>query len=344
MERLCKALSEQYGRVVDGPLSLRQVSAHEVASRNYFVSVGADVRFVLKVETLGSHAELKVRLAKLRLQAQLATRHKLIPVLIPAKGGNVAVVQGNRLLSLSDFRDGHDYPGTRAAFVDAACGLAELHRLLRDTRARFPLSPLYKNLDDMECEIAVESLRRIESSNTFAAKLRPFVEDGLRDCYRDLKAQTARHSLPRQLVHFDFHPANAIFQGNRLAAILDLDSILYDFRMQAVAFACSRHVQHRSPWPFLAAYRRIDALSADEIRCYPMFVRQEAIRSINWLLRVNALQGNNVWWDQLTKHFVSIRRSQSLESQFQISDEDLLARLAQADAIPAPPSFRAKAA
>lgn len=182
--------------------------------------------------------------------------------------------QGNELFRLIEFREGQPWPG---GGVEAARALAQLHLALRDVPGELPFSERYAPLPQ-------------------AAKHRP----ELPGWYREIEALEALPELPRGWVHHDCHPGNVLFSGGRVTAILDMDSLGTDFRMQAVAFAASRFGDAGS---FLAAYREIDPLTATEVKSYQGFVRREAVRRINWILR----EGGEAWRGDLEKHLAVLR-------------------------------------
>ena len=182
--------------------------------------------------------------------------------------------KGNELFRLIEFREGRPWPG---GGVEAARALAQLHLALRDVPGELPFSERYAPLPQ-------------------AAKQRP----ELPRWYREIEALETLSELPRGWVHHDCHPGNVLFSGGRVTAILDMDSLGTDFRMQAVAFAASRFGDAGS---FLAAYREIDPLTATEVKSYQGFVRREAVRRINWILR----EGGEAWRGDLEKHLAVLR-------------------------------------
>jgi len=182
--------------------------------------------------------------------------------------------QGNELFRLIEFREGQPWPG---GGVEAARALAQLHLALRDVPGELPFSERYAPLRQ-----AAQFMRELPG------------------WYREIEALEALPELPRGWIHHDYHPDNVLFSGGRVTAILDMDSLITDFRMQAVAFAASRF---GDAGRFLAAYREIDPLTATEVKSYAGFVRREAVRRISWILR----EGGNAWRGDLEKHLAVLR-------------------------------------
>jgi hypothetical protein len=184
--------------------------------------------------------------------------------------------QGSELFRLIEFREGQHWPG---GGVEAARALAQLHLALRDVPGELPFSERYAPLPQ-------------------AAKQRP----ELPGWYREIEALEALPELPRGWIHHDYHPDNVLFSGGRVTAILDMDSLITDFRMQAVAFGASRFGDAAG---FIEAYAAIDPLTATELRSHAAFVRREAVRRINWILR----EGGNAWRGDLEKHLAVLREA-----------------------------------
>jgi Ser/Thr protein kinase RdoA (MazF antagonist) len=124
--------------------------------------------------------------------------------------------------------------------------------------------------------------------------------------------------LPIDWVHRDFHPGNTLFANGRITAILDLDSLATDCRMQAVAFAASRFAGYDAKriWAFLAAYHAVDPLIAGELRLVPDFIRREAVRRLNWIIRVNVLLGQDLWRGDLEKQAGYLTQANKLDKAF----------------------------
>jgi len=329
MDGLIALLKDTYCHVIREPVLLSQVCAHEVNSKNYYVRCGGGSapKFVLKEERLANPSALGERLERLELHAQLTAGRALVPALVPTANGRTAVTDGNCVFSMTKYCAGTTFPGTPTAVTEAGHALANLHRDLADRTLSARRRALIDDLSEDEGRETKERLRATRNTIGFFAELRTFVDTDLERCRDDLAKIEGDVSLPRQLVHWDFHPSNALFEEEQVVAILDLDSLSFDFRMQAVAFAAARFCGRPNPWPFLLAYHGADPVTPGEIRWYPEFVQREAVRRINWLIRVNVLLGKDLWRSELTKHIRHIRESRSLRPQFNLQDPELMDRL-----------------
>jgi len=258
-------LRTRFSHACPGTFSLEPVAAAEVNSRNWIVRLGGEPRFVLKRGPFQRIVEF---------YGELSRRTPLLPPLV------AYAVERNELFRLLEFRDGHAFPGGDAALAGAARALAQLHLALREAPGSLPYSERYL------------PLRQEEISGPLAGELPRW--------YREVEALEALPDLPRGWIHHDYHPANVLFRGDRVVAILDMDSLGTDFRMQAGAFAASRFGNARG---FLAAYDAVDPLTETEKRNYTGFVRREAVRRINWILR----EGGDAWRRDLDRHVAALQ-------------------------------------
>lgn len=329
-------LRHWYRHVADEPLFVDQVSAREINSRNYLVRCGAPSttpRFVLKEEVIQDEEALGLRLRKIRVHNQCSPNIEILPTLVETDDGTPWVLSGNLLYTLTEFCAGNAYRASSRAVAEAARGLARLHRLLRSTAESLPRASLYEDLSPSEIEVVIKKLHEESECSRFAEEVEVLIRGDLQTYYEEFHSALVdeehpeEDNLPRELTHYDFHPANAVFRGDRLAAILDLDSIATDFRMQAVSFSCSRFAETWGIWHFLGAYNQVDPLTVDEIRLYPLFVRREAVRRINWIIRVNILEGRDLWRGELDKHLKSIQQTQQSNMEFNQSDAEILMKM-----------------
>jgi Ser/Thr protein kinase RdoA (MazF antagonist) len=258
-------LREHYARSCP-QFELAAADGAGINSRNWIVSVDGKPRFVLKHGPCGQVTRLYVDFARLC---------PLLPPLVASDQG-AACVQGEwRLL---EYRPGQNQPDAAAA----GRALATLQRAIRKVPGEIRPSGNYDYLAGKELERALERCPELPC------------------WYAEIRDLESTPGLPRGWVHHDYHPANVLFDGNEVSAILDMDSIVTDFRMQAVAFAASRFGDAER---FTAAYQAEDALTKVEISKKDLFVKREAVRRINWILR----DPSGKWDKDLAKHLEVLR-------------------------------------
>lgn len=314
-------LCSNYAYLLEGDYNTRLLPGNHVNSRNYGVSAlseGDSYSFVLKEEKVTDARRYEEKTAKLHFYKRLCPKSELLPGIMETEKGDVFVFKDDRLYSLHEFRQGNPYNSTKQSIVNAAKGLARLHKLLGRSKGAFQRPRCYRSLSECEIEKSIHKVTEKRNKSSFEVRILEFLRGPLREHYEDISGSIGGLGLPGTLVHFDFHPGNAIFCGNRLEAILDYDSLMNEFRMQAVAFAASRFCAPFNPWPFLAAYSEVDPLQRKELVLYPLFVRREAIKRINYLIRLNVLKQRDLWQGELSKHLFWIEKSRQLESQIDV--------------------------
>jgi len=326
-------LRTHYAQRCQGELFLEAAHGGGINSQNYLVRTGDPAsmpKFVLKVETLGeSTAGWAEQVA---FHQQVAECVSLVPPLISTDDKQTGFVADGKLWRLLEFRGGDIFSGTREELINAARGLALLQKNIRHLPGAKSISPLYDHFTEVEIEEILKILKDPAWKNTFGIKAGYQVQVTMPP--RLIQMIDENKDLMRGWVHRDFHPGNALFSGGKLTAILDLDSLATDFRMQAVTFAASRFAGNDIPrlWTFLGAYHTVDPLTAAELKLVPDFIRREAARRLNWIIRVNVLQGQNLWREDLDKQVNIIQRSQELHDVFAPSETELLKTINQAAA------------
>ena len=262
------AIGQHFRQALQGKFDL-EPAGKAVNSSNWFVHTGGERRYLLKHAAPSSVTDFYAAFCK---------RTPLLPALVGAAGA----------WRLLEYRAGGPFPGTSAARVAAARALAQLHLALRSEPGSAPFSQRYLPLSPREMEAA-----RAQE---------PAVVAKVPQWTAELAALEATPGLPRGWVHHDFHPGNVLFDNDRVTAILDMDSLGTDYRMQAVAFAASRFGDADA---FVAGYDELDRLGHAEKHRRAAFVRREALRRVNWILR-EAIAGGAAWRGDLQKHLAAL--------------------------------------
>jgi Ser/Thr protein kinase RdoA (MazF antagonist) len=321
-------LRQHYSRCRQEKLTVRPVNAAEINSRNWLVHLNdeATPRFILKKKISHDPSLPEHWRSSLREYVQAAQETDLLPKLLTADHGELFVSDGDTFIRLFEYRDGGAFPETRAALRAAGSALAQVHLAIRSCSFA-ETSNLYHNLSAAEMAAALKSARDDWGDVEFGRTTIQWLTQQAPALYAEIDSIESRADLPQQAVHHDFTPHNSLFEGDRVVAVLDPDSLVIDFQMQAVAFAASRFSPGQPSWDFLAGYHAVLPLSAPELRLFTAFVRREAVRRINWILRTNLLQGRDCWRVDVPKHLRNIERARAWDSEFALSDDALLKKL-----------------
>jgi Ser/Thr protein kinase RdoA (MazF antagonist) len=254
-------------------------------SRNWFVLVRGERRFVLKSGEPG---------AAVAHYPALRERCPLLPELLPALDAQLCVRDRGDAWRLLGYLGGeHRAPG-EAPVEAAALALAGVHVAMRQVPGSAQAGSRYLPLDELEL--------------AEAARVAPELAGELGAWQEEVRALEGGGGQLRAWVHRDFHPGNVLFEADRVTAVLDMDAIGTDLRMQAAAFGASRFGAGNPDREarFLDAYASVDPLGPAERPRYRAFVRREAIRRLNWILR-ERMAGGRAWQSDLARHLAVLR-------------------------------------
>jgi homoserine kinase type II len=217
-----------------------------------------------------------------------------VPVPLPTRTGVTALFSSSSWHALFPRLAGNS-PDRRDVRQTAVVGgaLAQLHGAL----SRYPIasrpgmaaygelervhprlaSPFDLTVEQLGLSATPEHTRLLDWWRAELAALRAFI----RGLYR---------ALPSQVIHGDFAPANTLFEGERLVAILDFEFAVPDARALDLAAGLVftlRVWEGATQWDaaraLLDGYRRVMLLEHGEIAALP------------WLMRLrNAVAG--IWW------------------------------------------------
>jgi len=332
MSEAADILRAHYAQRCQGQLFLEAAQGGGINSQNYLVRVGSkdnEPAFVLKSEFLDkSPSDWRARLA---FHQQVADREPLAPQGVLTDDGQPGKDVEGTLWRALEFRAGKPYSGSHEEALSAAKGLAQLHKNIRSLPGKKTVPALYDPLTPEESVDVLKQLNGPLESTDFGLLVKSLLTETLPPVLESIRQIDANKDLPISWVHRDFHPGNALFAQGRLTAILDLDSLATDFRMQAVAFAASRFAGNdvQRIREFLAAYHAVDPLTAPELKLVPNFIRREAVRRLNWIIRVNVLQGQDLWRGDLHKQADIVVQSHELDNAFARSEGELLKTINQ---------------
>ncbi len=211
------------------------------------------------------------------------------PLPIQTRTGETAVIDDTGVYEVQHFIEGTPFePDNLEQLRAAGAGLAAFHAALDDFLAPVPKAlPRYDDPTDIRAGYA-----SLLSQAACGARA---VIEGVLSVMTKLEAEfpdAAYAALPHCIIHGDYHPANVLFDGSRLAGIFDLDWVsrqprvrdlsdgIYYFAGQrtgaldgADIYSLTRGIQYDIPRArlFLDAYRqRRDDVTEAELRALPL--------------------------------------------------------------------------
>ncbi|MHC4439700.1 MAG: phosphotransferase enzyme family protein [Planctomycetota bacterium] len=189
------------------------------------VVVSEQGKFLLKRRPRGKDDLYRVAFAH-AVQQHLAEKSFPVTTLLATRSDNNTILQLNsHIYEFFKFVSGTRYDGSPEATIDAGRQLACFHRYLADFAHEF--KPLKASFHDSST--VRTHLRTIGSDRAArpGKKLQAAAE-ALTILYNESSIQANQlgfDSWPRQVIHGDWHPGNMLFSNQKIAVVLDFDSI-----------------------------------------------------------------------------------------------------------------------
>jgi len=235
------------------------------------VVVSDQGKFLLKRRPRGKDDLYRVAFAH-AVQAHLAEKAFPVTSLLATRSDNNTILQLNsHIYEFFKFVSGARYDGSPESTIDAGRQLANFHRHLADFAHEF--KPLQASFHDSST--VRTHLRTIGSDRTArpSGKLQDTAE-ALMILYNESSIrinQLGFDSWPKQVIHGDWHPGNMLFSRQKVAVVLDFDSIrvapaVVDLANSMLQFSIVGGRPNPADWPdyfdqdkllqFLAGYKK----------------------------------------------------------------------------------------
>jgi homoserine kinase type II len=243
-------------------------------------------KFVLKRRDPERAGLERIRFAHALQTHLMAARFPLPALIHPADRDETLLILNDFVYELFEFVGGHDYKATAGETTDAGAILARFHRAVESFAAsNGGLGPDYH--DALAVQTGLNAIPgQISMHESAMGKQAEVlgVSKALFDSY-DAAARRAEaaglEALDGHIIHSDWHPGNMLFRNDRVAAVVDYDSVRRSRRVLDVAngllqFSIAREGSPDS-WPdqldesrlrqFQMGYESVIQLSAAEKSC-----------------------------------------------------------------------------
>lgn len=210
---------------------------------NTFIVFQKAKKFVLRESHPSTHPNhLKLEVEVLNFLKK--KRFKLTPQILPNAEGNFITISGKRFYLLQTFVPGelkakwNDVkPFTRQRLVNFFTAMGRFAKVLIKFRPRIKTADknLFYHLKNAKKTFRL-LLKKIPHGQTRSLlvqntrQIEKFITNGLKGL-----EEISYENLPRQLVHFDFHPGNVHFIGNKVTGLFDFDWVRFDSRFVDLA-------------------------------------------------------------------------------------------------------------
>jgi Ser/Thr protein kinase RdoA (MazF antagonist) len=249
------------------------------------VVVSDQGKFLLKRRPRGSDDLYRVAFAH-AVQAHLADKAFPITTLLATRSDNNTILQlNNHIYEFFKFVSGSRYDGSPEATIDAGLQLADFHRHLADFAHEFkPLQACFHDSSIVRTHlrtIGSDRMARPSRNSRLRGNDVTPAQTGVKDTAEDLTIlynessirvnQLGFDSWPQQVIHGDWHPGNMLFSRQKVAVVLDFDSIrvapaVVDLANGMLQFSIVGGRPNPADWPdyfdqdkllqFLAGYKK----------------------------------------------------------------------------------------
>jgi len=319
-------------------LSIEQLVGTEINSNNYKVRVlisGRQKTFLLR-KFLFLQGKNNI---DFYLNLMLLLKKKKVAISEPIKSleGGLFVANKNNYYALFSFIQGSHFLPAKVNYLAVAKEVGNLHKVLgsldkKNIEKIKKLSQANKNIYYNRIKIySVKDLERIEqkiekikNQNKTIKIIKqelPFLKNTIQEvsCYLpQLK------KLPKSIIHSDLHPHNLLINNQKVAAILDFDSMRESERVRDVAVAMYRlgrqflikknfkEVKIKKEASnlkdiFLKKYCTINHLSKKEIELMPIVLKDEFIRKMLVVLKGVFEENHFAWEKDIVKFIMALK-------------------------------------
>jgi homoserine kinase type II len=213
------------------------------------------------------------------------------PAIVPTAGGETLLILNGELYEIQGYIEGDPYDHNRSAHLEAAAiTLGRYHACVQGfaPQALCDRGELYSPAN-ASAALRLVSTRLHEACQLDEARGLAAILQQLRSRAHGLAARFARHgTLPRLVIHGDYHAGNLLFRDDQIVGVVDYDSANWQPRVVEVAealiyFASPRpgHLTHLvypgflewKPFTrFLQGYARLVTLNENEVRTLPNYI------------------------------------------------------------------------
>jgi len=245
-------------------------------------------RYLLKRRAPGRDNPAKVAFSH-GVQRHLARSGFPLPLLQPARDGRTMLVLDGRIYEMFEHVSGEPFDRSPGAAQDAGRVLGLFHRALEGYRADWePSRNCYHDNNGVRTSLngLPAAIGMHDSVAGQESELQATVNQ-LYDAYDRASAAVEAAGFrdwPSQVVHTDWHPGNMLFDGGRVSAVIDYDSLHWlpcatDVANAVLQFSILGEGTDPLSWPaapdearvkrFLAGYTSAHALDDEERRLMP---------------------------------------------------------------------------
>lgn len=248
--------------------------------------------------------------------------HKNALVQYPIKNDLDFFVSKKNKFFLTKFYDGHTFSGKKKEFLDLATKFAELHQILNSCKISFNYrlnQKFYRLININEFQ---EILKLICKKKQLTDLDKLFLKNRelLLESFTRFKPLKSNSSLPKQLIHHDLHPKNAIFNNNKIISIIDFSTMRLGTILEDIAFTSYRYSLFQSNEIdsikknislFINKYLETNSLTyiTDELLSH--FLYQKILGRLSLILKKYYFYNSDLWVHDFLNHILMLKQIKS---------------------------------
>lgn len=289
---------------------IKLLDHNNINSTNYLI-YSNNSQFVLRNFTDRSHPEKVERMCRI-LQFCIKKKNK---VLEPIKNDNTEYVDKKNKIYLTKYYEGEPYKATSIEIKEISKNLAMLHKTLVSNPIEYSYRKRYHDyriLTRNELQKIKKIIKYKKIKDLFDKRLAKNTDYLLKCSLDDEKTSKIINTIHsrKQLIHADFYPDNIILKGNRVAAIIDFNSMRIGRKIEDVAFASFRFSLYQTSdikeivkriKLFVNTYLRYNEIPEAELACLGYFFTHEILCRLSYICRMRYFINSNLWDADFTK-------------------------------------------
>ena len=229
---------------------------------------------------------------------------------------------------LTEYYKRMPYKGTEREIIDAAKNLANLHKALKKSSIVYNFKTnekYYKILTEKEFQkinsIILKKKKKYSLDKLILQNI-SFIQKILKHSSNNLNS-ISKLKFKKQLMHYDFHPGNVIFNNKKLVSIIDFNSMKMGLILEDVAFGSfrfallnSRSIKDisRKIELFTETYNENNEINENYHQYLQSFLRRELLRRLSFILRKRYFYNSDLWSTDFEKNLKFLKLANKLST------------------------------
>jgi len=289
---------------------IKKIESSNINSENYLITTSKS-KFVLRKFTDNSSSKKIEKMC----QILVFCKKKKAKVLEPFKNKKNLFVTTKNQMYLTKFYDGEFFDKSLNEIKTVARNLGLLHKTLSATKISYDFQTnqkFYKILDQSELIRIEKMIQKKQKKYSVDSKVSINISLLKRNSkfLKKHKNVVKRTKISKQLIHFDLHPKNILFNKGRVLAFLDFASMRKGFKITDVVFTGFRLAIEKTRNPkkikqlmifFITNYLSKNQLSETETKHLDYFLTNEIFSRLCYILRKKYFYNSSLWENDLSK-------------------------------------------